>query len=212
MPVTPANRSITHPLDVPGKDPLAHNLDNNVYAAQTPSPTPPAKAEHDIESQHEYEKNKLDHEKAEAEARDEKDEKKEAAKEHDDKAKAAKTETAKETSREEERAAAHSAPATPESALNFAIIDIQRGINQIRQSSAASVVGTWAHTAILYFDAAIARLDWSLDRARSGKRVSAEQRAAERVEYEKNYRDEVPNEVPRPSPLLDKLDPNATVR
>jgi hypothetical protein len=102
----------------------------------------------------------------------------------DEKAEAVHAEQAKKAS------APAPAPANPATdALSFAIIDCQRGVNQLRQNSAASVAGTWVHTAILYFDAAIARLDRSLGLQRPGVRLSAEDRARERTRYEHEYVD-----------------------
>jgi hypothetical protein len=211
MSVTPANRSIAHQPDVPGKNPVAHNLDNNVYAAQapkadpgatvtpaTPSPQPPAAAQHDIFDQRMHEKHDLEREK-----NDKAREKVASQEEHERK-------DGKDPSHDRADQARAEVPSAEET-LNFALIDIERGLAQLRQSSASTIAGTWAHTAILYFEAAVSRIDWSLDRARGGRKITTEQRAVARADYEKRYRDVVPPQVLHPAPMLDKAGPGARV-
>lgn len=193
MPVNPpANRSITPPAPgIPGKDPHAHNLDSNVYAAQAPPadgregretspsavthpPAPPAAAQHDIDEQRAYEKKEK--EKHDAEAKTE-------------------AQTAKKEAEGKRLAAL-----APADAFAFAIIDLQRGINRLRHAAAASIPGTYVHDAVLYFEAAVARMDPALDQARGGKRIDEVERARVMREYEQRYKDEVPEQVPLASP------------
>lgn len=91
-------------------------------------------------------------------------------------------------------------PSVPET-LSFAIFDIRRGITQLRNSSAAGLPGTVVHTAILHFEAAIARMDRALaqhsgvgEHNADGSQDEAheQQVAAQRVKYEREYMDRVP--------------------
>ena len=84
--------------------------------------------------------------------------------------------------------------------LAFAVIDLQRGIDQLKQNSAANQPGTFVYTAIQYFEAAVLRLDGSLELERGGvegKKLSPEERAKEHTRYEQEYRDHVYPEVVR---------------
>jgi hypothetical protein len=87
---------------------------------------------------------------------------------------------------------------SPQDALTFAIYDLQRGINKLRQSSAPPTPGTLIYDAIAYFEAAAQRLDRSLEITRGGKKLSAEEREKERERYQKEYVDPVTPTVAAP--------------
>jgi hypothetical protein len=184
MSVTPANQSITPPAPgVQTKDPFAHNLDSNVYAAQAPQPnarenpvhaqvTPPAplpRAQRDIDTKSAHDESEKRKDKADADK-----------------------EGKREENHKEEAKRAPAGPPPVTDTLAFAIIDLQRGINQLRSNSAATVPGTWVHEGIRYFERAIERLDHSLGQQRMGAKITAEQRAAEMARYEHDYRDLTP--------------------
>ncbi len=85
--------------------------------------------------------------------------------------------------------------------LAFSIIDLQRGIDQLKQNSAGGTPGTYVYAAIQYFEAAVLRLDGSLELERGGgaegKKLSPEDRAKLNTRYEQEYRDHVYPEVVR---------------